>query len=52
MVTVKKILSGLARSATAASYIRASAMDSDVSRMMIACGSVKKTSAMTIPIGP
>ena len=51
-VTVRKILRRLARSATAASYNRESAMDSEAIRMMIACGRVKNTSAITMPIGP
>ena len=51
-VTVRNIRSRLARSATAASYRRESAMDSEVIRMMIACGRVKNTSAITMPIGP
>ena len=42
----------VARRATAASYSRASASESAVTMIRSACGKVKKTSDITIPMGP
>ena len=51
-VTVKKVRSLLVLSAAAASYRRASEIDSAVTRIISAWGKVQKAEPMMTPIGP